>query len=155
MQNRWSAISNKTLIQLINLKLLSGVFLSLFLPVLLPSCAYQGEPPVNMQASILPVSDSSEMPAVIRDLLSQADQKYMQGDYNGSIATLERAIRIKPRYPEVWSRIAQVYATLGQKQKAISYAERSNGYIDNNPELKALNDRIIRSDEAPVQVDIP
>jgi len=100
MQNRWFVIPDKTLIQLIKIKFIGIVFVSM----LLSACAYRSDLPVTTQASILPVSDSREIPDAIKDLLNQADQKYMQGDYQGSIATLERAIRINPRYPEICGR---------------------------------------------------
>jgi len=95
--------------------------------------------------SILPVADSPELPAVIKRLMNLADAQYHQSKISDSIVTLERAIRIKPRYPEIWSRMAAVYAHLDKMPQAKQYAERSNSYIKNNHPLKVFNDDIINS----------
>jgi len=95
--------------------------------------------------SILPVPDSPELPAVIKRLMTLADEQYHQSKTSDSIVTLERAIRIKPRYPEIWSRMAAVYAHLGKMSQAKQYAERSNTYIKNNHPLKSFNDELINS----------
>ena len=95
--------------------------------------------------SILPVADSPTLPAVIKRLMNLADQQFHQSKTSDSIVTLERAIRIKPRYPEIWSRMAAVYAHLGKMSQAIQYAERSNSYINNDHPLKSFNDDLINS----------
>jgi len=95
--------------------------------------------------SILPVPDSPELPAVIKRLMDLADVQFHQSKTSDSIVTLERAIRIKPRYPEIWSRMAAVYAHLGKMPQAKQYAERSNSYISNNHPLKRFNDELINS----------
>ena len=97
------------------------------------------------KVSILPVPDSPKLPAVIKRLMDLADEQYHQSKMSDSIVTLERAIRIKPRYPEIWSRMAAVYAHLGKMSEAKQYAERSNSYIKNNHPLKAFNDDLINS----------
>jgi len=95
--------------------------------------------------SILPVADSPLLPAVIKRLMNLADEQFNQSKTSDSIVTLERAIRIKPRYPEIWSRMAAVYAHLGKMTQAKQYAERSNSYISNNHPLKSFNDDLINS----------
>ena len=95
--------------------------------------------------SILPVPDSPQLPAVIKRLMNLADEQFNQSKTSDSIVTLERAIRIKPRYPEIWSRMAAVYAHLGKMSQAKQYAERSNSYINNNHPLKSFNDDFINS----------
>ena len=97
------------------------------------------------KVSILPVADSPQLPAVIKRLMNLADEQYYQSKISDSIVTLERAIRIKPRYPEIWSRMAVVYAHLGKMTQAKQYAVRSNSYIKNNHLLKAFNDDLINS----------
>lgn len=95
--------------------------------------------------SILPVPDSPQLPAVIKRLMSLADAQYHQSKISDSIVTLERAIRIKPRYPEIWSRMAAIYAHLGKMSQAKQYAKRSNSYVKNNHSLRAFNDDLINS----------
>lgn len=76
-----------------------------------------------------------------------ADKQYFESSVSDAIATLERAIRIKPRYPEIWSRMAYIYAQLGQAAQASQYAERSNSYIKRNQLLKQFNDEFIQSSQ--------
>lgn len=94
---------------------------------------------------VLPVADSRDFPPVIQGLLQQADQQFLQGEYNASLVTLERALRIKPRYPEIWSRMAQVYLYQGKFTQTRQHAERSNSYIKNNASLKYFNDKLIQN----------
>jgi len=92
---------------------------------------------------VLPVEDSYDLPDVIKTLINQSDEQYLNQNLAGSLATLERAIRINPRHGEVWSRMAQVYLKLGNLEQAKQHAKRSNSVLKNNPQLKAFNDRII------------
>jgi Tfp pilus assembly protein PilF len=135
--------SAQTLIQLVFLLSIAGLLL------LTSSCAVgpgMGSKDELIQTvSILPVADSPELPAVIKRLMNLADEQYHQSKTSDSIVTLERAIRIKPRYPEIWSRMAAVYAHLGKMSQAKQYAERSNSYIKNNHPLKPFNDDLINS----------
>jgi len=108
-----------------------------------PGIGIQDEP--VQVVSILPVPDSPQLPAVIKRLMKLADEQFNQSKISDSIVTLERAIRIKPRYPEIWSRMAAVYAQLGKMTQAKQYAERSNSYINNSHPLKSFNDDLINS----------
>lgn len=112
------------------------------LVLLLAGCA----PMQSMEPSedsILPVADSQDMPVAIRGLMTQADSQYKAGQFNQSLVTLERALRIKPRYPEIWTRMAMAYSRLGKHNQALQSASRSNSYLRDNPRLKALNDSLI------------
>jgi Flp pilus assembly protein TadD len=111
----------------------------------IPLPADSGEQAPVATASILPVADSKELPAVIQNLMTLADQQYFDNRVDDAIVTLERAIRIRPRYPEIWSRMAYIYAQLGKQDQAYQYAQRSNSYINLNPRLKSFNDELIAS----------
>jgi len=132
-------------------KLIQLVLLLTFIGLLLvtSSCSVgpgMGTKDMQIQVvSILPVADSPQLPAVIKRLVNLADEQFNQSKISDSIVTLERAIRIKPRYPEIWSRMAAVYAHLGKMAQAKQYAERSNSYINNNHPLKSFNDDLINS----------
>lgn len=102
----------------------------------------------DVQPSIIPVVDSNEMPRAIRKLMALADSQYREAQFEASLSSLERAIRIKPRQSETWSRMAQVYLQLGQYNKAIESARRSNSYIKDNSQLKAFNDQLIQQAES-------
>jgi len=149
MQVRWFTASDKAMVQLSLLPLFPrGVMASwrallmvLTITSLLAGCSYVQ--PVKTEPSILPVADSAQMPSALSELMLKADQQYMQGQYPSALATLERAVRIKPRYPEIWSRMAQVYAQQGRAAQARQHAERSNSYIKSNDRLKTFNQQFI------------
>ncbi len=145
MQDRWITVPDKTVVRLAMSRLLSrsALILLLILPGIsvIPGCTYVQ--PVKIQPSILPVADNDDMPSALTDLMAQADQQYIKGEYQVALSTLERALRIKPRYPEVWSRMAQVYASQGETKQAQQHAERSNSYIKRNDALKAFNQQFI------------
>lgn len=130
------------------LQLISGVLI--FCLILLSNgCSISTDTVVSADTvivkSILPVADSPQLPAVIKRLMDLADEQFNQSKVSDSIVTLERAIRIKPRYPEIWSRMAYIYAYLGKPVQARQYAERSNSYINENHPLKSFNDDLIHS----------
>ncbi|VAW60232.1 hypothetical protein MNBD_GAMMA11-2762 [hydrothermal vent metagenome] len=149
MRDRWIPVSDKTAVQLTVAQLFScKIFIvlpALLMVLLVSSCACVQ--PVKTQPGILPVADNKGMPSVISSLMVQADEQYMQGEYEAALATLERAVRIKPRYAEIWSRMAQIYAQKGDSKQAKQHAERSSSYIKNNPALKKFNDSFIQADE--------
>ncbi len=107
------------------------------------SCSQSTFKSVDSVSRILPVADSPDLPAVIQSLISQSDEQYQNHNFSGSLATLERAVRINPRYAEVWSRMAQIYLKLGNLDQAKQHAKRSNSVIKNNLQLKMFNDKII------------
>ena len=116
----------------------------------LTACA----PPVTTEqpeASILPVSDNPQIPDVIKSLISQSDKQYLNNDLVGALATLERALRINPRYAEVWSRMAQIYLTQGKVEQARQHAKRSNSVINDNNQLRDFNNSIITPDSNAIQ----
>jgi len=118
---------------------------------LLVSCAQLNLGLPGAHDGVLPVADSRHMPPVIKDLLRQADQQFLQGAYNDSLVTLERALRIKPRYPEIWSRMAQVYLYQGKFPQTRQHAERSNSYIKNNADLMYFNNKLIQNAREGIQ----
>lgn len=146
MRYWWSFSSNQTILQL---ALISSVLASVFIAgctnIPLPADSGQAAPVAS--ASILPVADSKELPAVILNLMTLADQQYFDNRVDDAIATLERAIRIRPRYPEIWSRMAYIYIQQGKLEQAFQYAQRSNSYINLNPRLKSFNDELIASSQ--------
>lgn len=144
MRYRWSVRSNQTILQLALIgSVLASVFIAGCSGIPLPADSDQSAPPAS--ASILPVADSKELPAVILNLMTLADQQYFDNRVDDAIVTLERAIRIRPRYPEIWSRMAYIYVQLGKLDQAYQYAQRSNSYINLNPPLKSFNDELIAS----------
>ena len=103
------------------------------------------------ETGILPVADNAQLPDVMKSLISQSDNQYLNNDFSGALATLERAVRINPRYAEVWSRMAQIYLTQGKVEQARQHAKRSNSVIKDNNQLRDFNNSIITPDSEMIQ----
>lgn len=127
------------------LQIKSGLFLSAILIVLLAmgGCVQPKHTAVNSAQRMLPMVNNPHLPEVIIALINQSDEQYFKHDLNAALATLERAVRIDPRLPEVWSRMAQVYLDQGKLEQARQHAKRSNSVLKNNMALKDFNDNII------------
>ncbi len=76
-------------------------------------------------------------------LLNEAMRQEKSGDYELAAAKLERALRIEPRNPLLWNRLANIRLRQGQNQLAANLAAKSNSYAANDAELLELNQRII------------
>lgn len=87
-------------------------------------------------------TSSSSKPAVVA-LLAEADRQHQQGERERAAATLERALRIEPRNPLLWHRLAKLKLTQGQYGKAANFAAKSNSFAAQDRGLQAANWRII------------
>jgi tetratricopeptide (TPR) repeat protein len=76
-------------------------------------------------------------------LLDTAAIKEQQGDYDTSLAVLERAVRIEPRNPQVWHRLARVNLRHGDAGQAEMMARKSIQFAGNDRQLQAANWRLI------------
>jgi len=141
--------TNQTFIQLRPNKLILILLLQLSL-LWLTACAPQIITEQS-EVSILPIADNPRLPDVIKSLISQSDKQYLNNDFMGALATLERAVRINPRYAEVWSRMAQVYLKQGKVEQARQHAKRSNSVIKDNIQLREFNNGIITPDSSNIQ----
>ena len=139
MQKRRAILPDQAIIQLIRY---TAIVISLYV---LSACTAIQKDQTAPVLSILPVTDSSNLPPVISDLMNQADDQYYSAQYDQSLATLERAVRIKPRHAEIWSRMAKVYFQKQQFAQAIQHAQRSNSYIKKNDALMSFNNGLIES----------
>jgi len=81
-------------------------------------------------------------PAVV-DLLNQASVASRGGDLPRASVLLERAVRIEPRNPALWSYLAKLRLHQGRMQEAIGLAAKSNALAGSDNKLKAANWRII------------
>lgn len=70
-------------------------------------------------------------------LLTSARQQEGQGDLNAASASLERAMRIAPREPQVLHQLAQVRLAQGDAAQAEQLAQRALSYADGRPTLQA------------------
>ncbi|PKF61028.1 hypothetical protein CW745_12000 [Psychromonas sp. psych-6C06] len=72
-----------------------------------------------------PVDSASEVSPVIVSLLAQSQIQLDSGNVNHAVAILDRAIRISPRYPESYYRLAIIRLQQGEQQQAKSLAQKS------------------------------
>lgn len=75
----------------------------------------------------------------IAALINKADMAIERQQWQRAVASLERALRINGKQPEVWTRMAVVYLGQYNPQQAIHMAKRSNSYARTNNELRAYN----------------
>jgi len=96
-------------------------------------------PPVSMPAkprADVPVKPAS--PAVLA-LMQEAEVNRAGGRLDNAAATLERAIRIQPRNPELWRQLAAIRLQQGQPGMAEDLAKKSNVLAKGNRLLTQQN----------------
>jgi len=76
-------------------------------------------------------------------LLTQADQERAAGQLPAAGASLERALRIEPRNPVLWQKLARVRLEQGEYRQAENLAAKANALAPDNRSLRAENWRII------------
>lgn len=68
-------------------------------------------------------------------LVAQARAQYQAKNYQGAIATAERALRIDRRSPDVYLILAQSYVQLANKQLAMQFVQQGIRYSQAGTEL--------------------
>jgi predicted Zn-dependent protease len=81
------------------------------------------------------VPASPAVAALVRD----AEGSRGRGDLDKAASSLERAIRIQPRNPELWTRMAQLRLEQNQPTVAENLAKRSNVLAKGNRSLIQRN----------------
>jgi len=76
-------------------------------------------------------------------MLAKADEYMQMRKFGLAIATLERALRMEPRNPWIWSRLAAAHLEEKNLQQAAHLATKSNALIGEDHPLRALNNSII------------
>ena len=82
----------------------------------------QYEPPQTQPA---PVPARPQAGAAVVSLMQVADERYDDGDLVGAGASIERALRIEPRNPELWYKLAAVRLEQQRYEQAESLAQKS------------------------------
>lgn len=82
---------------------------------------------------------SAATPAVVIALMSDAENQSRQGNLDQAASTIERALRIQPRNPELWHRLAELRFQQDQPKPAIDLAMKSNSLSGGNSRLKKRN----------------
>jgi len=83
------------------------------------------KPEQKVKPKPAPVDDTAQAPAAVLSLMKRAEQQSRNGDHSSAIVSLERAIRIAPRYPETYYRLGEQYYFQGNYKQARSLAEKS------------------------------
>jgi predicted Zn-dependent protease len=79
----------------------------------------------------------------VATLLAKAESDLQAGHLERSAASLERAIRISPKNPMVWHRLAEVHLKQSNLRQAEAMAFKSNSLIDRETPLARDNWQII------------
>lgn len=84
-----------------------------------------------------PLQDDERLDGPVLALLTSARQQESNGDLNAAASSLERAMRIAPREPQVFYRLAQVRLNQGDTAQAEQLARRGLNYASGRPALQA------------------
>jgi tetratricopeptide (TPR) repeat protein len=84
------------------------------------------------QTRVQPPAASSNATA---SLVSQARAQYQAKNYQGAIATAERALRIDRRVPDVYLILAQSYIQLANPQAALQFVQQGIRYAQAGTDL--------------------
>ena len=103
----------------------------LCLPWFLAACSttpeIEGEvqPIPNVKAKPAPVDHVAQAPAAVVTLIDKAEQQLNKGDENAAVLSLERAIRIAPRYPESYYRLGKLRFDQSHYDQARALAQKA------------------------------
>lgn len=101
-----------------------------------PSDSSQSAPSVS--------STSESRNQTILALLSQAKTQERAGRPERAAAVIERALRIDPKNPQLWHRLALLRLQQRQYALAASLAAKSNALAKNDPQLQQKNKTLIQ-----------
>lgn len=99
-------------------------------------------PPAETGVALQPGS-ISDNPAVVA-LLDDTDLRLNAGDAEGAAGSVERALRLEPKNPGLWHRLAILRFQQGQWRQAAALAEKSNSLSIRHPELRKANAELIK-----------
>ncbi len=107
-----------------------------------PSAPMPSELPPLVSPPPAPVSPPSANMAVVA-LLQKSQSQSSAGQWDAASASLERALRIEPRNPVLWQRLARLRLDQGDYPQAENLAAKSNSLAGTDKRLRAENWRII------------
>lgn len=103
-----------------------------------------GEVPAVSDGAVRPRNDTvSQTGAGVLAILQKAEDQAKMRRLDLSITTLERALRLEPRNPLVWHRLAAAHLQQKNYQQAAHLATKSNALIGADHPLRAQNNSII------------
>lgn len=104
-----------------------------------------GEPEDSAGVEVIPLERSAPegTSSAVTSLLARAESASRDRDWSAAAASLERALRIEPRNPVLWNRLAGVRLQQGQYRQAEQLAAKSNSLAGDDRLLQARNWRLI------------
>ena len=93
------------------------------------------EPTISRGPSSIPSKGQAQVSKPVATLLAKAESDLQAGHLERSAASLERAIRISPRNPILWHRLAEVHLKQGNLRQAEAMAIKSNSLIGPGAQL--------------------
>lgn len=98
--------------------------------------------PASPAAALAPEVSQVTSPAVA-DMLNKAERLVKAKKLGAAVATLERALRLEPKNPVIWYRLALVRQQQGRLAQAADLAAKSNALLAENDPLRTQNDSLI------------
>ena len=84
----------------------------------------------------------------VQVLMRRADDQRRAGDFTAAAASLERGLRIEPRNPQLWNRLAHLRSAQPQFHPVEQFAAKSNALAGNDDLLRADNWQLIATARA-------
>ena len=85
----------------------------------------ESKTPSHQKQKAPQVDEVSKVSAAVISLLQRAQQQEETGNSAAAISSLERAIRIAPRYPETYYRLGEIHYKQGNYNRARSLAQKA------------------------------
>ena len=89
-----------------------------------------------------PAQRPGENPAVLA-LLDDADVHISENNPEGAAGSIERALRLEPKNPWLWHRLAALQLEQGNWRQAVALAQKSNSLSARHPALRRANADLI------------
>ena len=104
--------------------------------------------PVEPGATAAPAGAGrfSDNPAVMA-LLDDTDLRISRGDPEAAAVSVERALRLEPKNPWLWHRLAVLKLEQGQWRQAVALAQKSNSLSAGRPALRRANAALVKRAE--------
>jgi len=93
--------------------------------------------------NVLKSTARQQISPVIQKMLTRINGSLNKENYADATSLLERALRIDPKNPLLWHKLARVKLTEGNYAQAKQMATRSNQYVQSDTQLREKNQRII------------
>lgn len=101
-------------------------------------------PPAASSSPTTPAPEVSQVTSpAVTDMLKKAERLVKAKKLGSAVATLERALRLEPKNPMIWHRLALVRQQQGRLAQAADLAAKSNALLGENDPLRIQNDGLI------------